>query len=150
MYKIQEENTLDAFLECLELGEQHYNEVEEKSDKLPYRVDKQMAVQLFNSGMIRVVTVRLEGELVGYYGNIISPDIFNSKIAARELGIYIKPEHRGGRLFLRLYKYTEACMRERGISEMYVMFKHGHNEKLPLKLGYEPTEIMYQKILIEE
>lgn len=147
MYNIKEESTLEVFHECLKMGEAHYNEVEDKSSHIPYNVDYELAETLIDLGLVVIVTARSEGQLLGYFVNLISKDFFTSRKEAKELGIYVRPEARGTSVFYRLVKKTEEIIAEKGVKSMYIMFKEGHDIGLAQKLGYDKTETVYQKIL---
>lgn len=147
MYKIEEESTFEVFMECLKMGEAHYNEVESKSSKIPYNVDYQLAETLIDLGLVVIMTARSEGSLVGYFVSLISKDFFTSRKEAKELGIYIAPDYRGTSLFFKLMKKTEKTLEDKGVKSIYIMFKEGHDKGLGPRLGYEKTETVYQKIL---
>lgn len=148
MYKVQEESSIEVFTECLLLGQSHYEEVEEKSNQIPYKVNYDMMKVMAAHGLISVVTVRdSEGVLAGYMGNLVGEDFFTSQLEAKELGIYLKPEARGGRVFLKMIGLMEKLMVDRGVVTQYLMFKEGHDAGFAERLGYVKTETVYQKLL---
>lgn len=148
MFKVQQESDFEVFKECLELGQRHYDEVEVKSNLIPYNVNYSLVKIMADHNLLCVVTARDEaGNLVGYLGNIIAEDFFTSKLEAKELGIYLSPEARGGRTFYKMLKLMEKLMVERGVSTQYLMFKEGHDSGFAERLGYVKTETVYQKIL---
>lgn len=147
MAKIQVEYSWETCLECIELGILHFNEVESKKDKIPYNVDKAMAKALFEADLLHIVTARDEGKLVGYFLSLVSPDLLTSELSAKEIGIFLHPDYRGSTLFIRMVKHTEKTLASLGIRQMLIMFKEGHNDQLPEKIGFEKTETVYQKIL---
>lgn len=148
MYKIQEENSIEVMEECLSMGREYYNEVESKSEVLPYNINPQPLEQLINAGMLWVITVRNEdGELLGFSSLLVTEDFLNQEYGAKEFCLYIKPEHRGGRAYIKLMRFIEDLCRLREIRTVVIGFKIGHNEQLAEKMGYEHTESIYQKIL---
>lgn len=147
MYSVQEESTMDVLNECLELARDHYYEVESKSKDIPYNIDRETAKVIIDLGLLTIITARKDGELVGYFGSIVSKDFFTSRVEARELGIYVKPECRKSSVFYRLMKKTEQVLADKGVKAIYIMFKEGHDVGLAGKLGYDKTETVYQKIL---
>lgn len=147
MYKIQEEDGLEVAMECIELGINHYYEVEDKSSIIPYNVNWDICKALVEHGLVLIVTVRDEaGTLVGYMINLISEDFMTSQIEAKEIGIYLSPEARGGRTFLKLLGFTQSALLDRGVKTQYIMFKEGHDSGMAERLGYRKTETVYQKI----
>ena len=148
MYKVQEESGVEVFTECLILGQKHYDEVEVKANIIPYNVNYDLMKMMAEYGLIVVVTVRDEqGILVGYMGNLVGEDFFTSQLEAKELGIYLSPEVRGGRVFLKMIRLMEQLMLERGVVTQYIMFKEGHDAGFAERLGYIKTETVYQKML---
>jgi hypothetical protein len=147
VYKIEEESNIDVFTECLLLGKDHYDEVESKANAIPYNVNYSLMKVMAENGLLSVVTVRDEGKLVGYMGNLVGEDFFTSRLEAKELGIYLAPEARKGTAFLRMMKKMEEVMKAKGVVTQYLMFKEGHDVGLAYKLGYTKTETIYQKHL---
>lgn len=147
MYKIQEESGVEVARECLELGRSHYYEVEKKSSVIPYNVNYDVVEALIEYDLVLIVTVRDEAEnLVGYMINLISEDFLTSQIEAKELGIFLSPEARGGRTFLKLLGLSQSLLLDRGVKTQYIMFKEGYDSGMAERLGYVKTETVYQKI----
>ena len=139
--------SLELFEEAMGLAKAHYEEVESKSDKLPFKFEPKVIETYISLGLLEVVTVRVGGELLGYFANVIQPEVFSEHLKAQELGIYLHPSVRRAGVCKRLFEVMEDHLRSIGVELQLVMFKHGHNDKLPLRLGYEVTEVVYQKIL---
>ncbi len=148
MYKIQEEDNLEAFKECLELGRLHYAEVEVKNDRIPYNYNFETIKALQSLGLLTVVTARGEdNSLLGYVAFFTGEDFQTSVVCARELGMFVKKEYRGTSLFYRMFKMAENCLKEKGVKAIYIMFKKGHDAGFAGRLGYELTETVYQKVV---
>ncbi|QZI86155.1 putative N-acetyltransferase domain-containing protein [Vibrio phage 172P1] len=148
MITIQEETTLGAVLESVALGVQHYNEVESKATSIGYNPDLAQFKALLELGMLLLVTARDENRnLVGYFCMITVDDILTGSPSAQELGIFVTKAYRGGSTFVRMERLMNHILKGRGYKEMRVMFKTGHNTDIPIRLGYEETERVYQKLL---
>lgn len=147
MYSIKEENTFEVAKEIFPLALAHYNEVEEKAGSIPYNPNWDTIKALFENDLVSLVVARKDGEVIGYFANLIAEDFFTSRVEAKELGIYIHPDYRGGRVFLKLLIASEVALRARKVSTWYITFKNGHNTLLPLRVGFAPTETSFQKIL---
>lgn len=147
MYKIQEESTLQAMDECLALGKDYYNEVESKHNHKPWKPNPHMVKTVLDLGLLHIITCRLGKELIGYTAFMVTEDFMTSESSAKELALYILPEYRGGRVFLKLMqKWEELCIML-GVGTLVLGFKLGHNDGLPERLGYQPTETIYQKFI---
>ena len=147
MYSIKEENRLEVLQECFGLCESHFYEVCSGHDLGDFNVDWDSLNILLSGGLISVVVARKEGKIAGYFMNIISKDLLTSRLVAKELAIYVDPAYKGSRLFLKMCHFVEALLKARGVTSQYMTFMVGHAEKLPLKLGYKPLEIAYEKNL---
>lgn len=147
MYSVQEENSFEVAVELFSLNQAHYDEIESKADVIPLNINWNIVKALFDQNLISLIVARENGVVVGYFANIIAEDFMTSRQEAKELGIYIHPDHRGGRLFIRLQQAVEEVLRARNVATQYITFKTGHNTLLPLRLGFAPTEMTFQKIL---
>jgi GNAT superfamily N-acetyltransferase len=143
--KIAEETSIATFIEAYALAKAHYEEVEDKD--IDFKFDLELMQKYLDLGLVYVITARKGGLLIGYFANFVGPDIFTSKIIAKELGIYLTPKYRGGRTFLRMLKAVEDEAKERGAYSQLIMFKKGHDSGLAPRLGYEHTETVYQKVM---
>ncbi len=146
MYKFSEETSLEVLEECYSLCESHFNEVGMEGS---FNVDWDSLRGFLQAGVLCVSLARHEGSIVAYYMNIVTKDFMTSDTVAKELSIYVAPAHRGGRLFFKLDKFNTALLVEKGVSVQYMTFMYGHNDKLPLRLGYSPLEITYKKVIGE-
>ncbi len=107
MYKIQEENNMDAVSDCLSLAKAHYYEVETKSEAIPFNLDLNAFDSLIKSGMLSLVVARKDGEAVGYMANLVVSDIMTSVKSASVLGIYLDPSVRCGKMFIKLLRASQ-------------------------------------------
>lgn len=150
MYDIKEETNAHTLAECLRLGALHYDEVfEHKKDSVPKNFNWQFLKICLDNGLMHIVTARKEGELVGYFADLVSPDMFSSTFVAKELAIFVMKEHRGSKLFGRMLQFVEDLLIKNGVTSQVLAFQKGFNEELPLSFGYRPTEVVYEKILGE-
>lgn len=147
MFDIKEENSIEVARELLPLLQPHYEEVEDKSEVIPLNVNWNLLESFFKAGIMCVITARVDNKIVGYFANILSEDFMTSTLSAREVGLYIDPEYRHTRLFLKLMSKTSDVLRNKGVVTQYITFKAGHNTDLPLRCGFTHTETTYQKIL---
>lgn len=142
MFDIKEENTVGALQECFNLCKEHFYEVG-GADK--FDPDWPALEGMLSLEMLSIIVARKEGVPVGYYMSVVTRDLLSPEIVGRELAIYVAKEYRGGRLFLKLMEAVEQILVARGVRKQYTTFIVGHNDKLPLRLGFSPTEITYSK-----
>lgn len=147
MFDISEENSMSTLEECFSLCQDHFYELGETHNFQPFNVDWATLETLLNANLLSILIARKEGVIVGYFMNVLNVDFMTSKLVAKELAIYVDKPHRGGRLFYRMVKETESLLKSKGVVTQYITFVDGHNEKMPLKLGFTPVEITYKKEL---
>lgn len=147
MYDLVEENSVEALEECYELCKNHFYELGEDHNFQPFEVDWSTLKAFLSAGMLSILIARKDGKIAGYFMNLLSKDFMTSKLIGKELAIYVDKPYRGGKLFLKMVKATEQLLKDRGAVTQYITFVEGHNEKLPLKLGFSPLEVTYKKDL---
>lgn len=125
----------------------HWEELALNKDKVP--LDPRYGVYLDRdaSGEVMCVTLRSAGELVGYFIGFVAPGLHYQTCLTLQLDIFwVKPEHRGRRGGLKLFRAVEAEARRRGVQRMFVGSKlHKDASRLFDALGYEPCEVYYTK-----
>lgn len=144
MFDIREENTIEALQECFNMCKEHFYEVGGTSKFDP---DWATLESMLSLGMLSVVVARRDSVPVGYYMSMVSRDLLSPEVVGRELAIYVGKQYRGGRLFLKLMEKVEQTLISRGVRKQYTTFIPGHNDKLPLRLGFSPAEITYSKLI---
>lgn len=142
MYKVEVLSRLEDVKACFHLGKKHYKEVEEEFSHLPYQPNEKMIERLFEAGMLSIVVVFDGPILVGYVGNIISPDIFTDSLHAREVGMYVRPDYRGKGVFKALLEGSKSELTKLGVDSHFIVFKEGYEHTVPE--GYEKTETVYR------
>lgn len=147
MYRLSEENTLEALEECFELCQRHFYELGGDHNFQPFEVDWTTLKSFLSANLLSVLVARKDEVVVGYFMNLVSKDFMTSKLVGKELAIFVDKPYRGGRLFMKMVKATEQLLKDRGVVTQYITFVEGHNDKLPLKLGFSPLEITYKKDL---
>lgn len=95
----------------------HYTEMSEGDDYGPPNIDWDSYLAASHAGLCRVVTVRDNGNLVGYSVYSIGTNLrYKHLIEAASAGIFIEKEYRG-RLGDRLVKKADEYLRNLGIHE---------------------------------
>lgn len=149
MFNVQEENTEEALMECIEMGAQNqYNEIIQKNAKVSMKLDTILMAKILKAGMIKLVTARDEdGKCIAYFCNLIDTDWLTSKKMGKELAIFVKPEYRKSGVFSEMLKLQEKICVDLGVVTQVLEFQMKHNDKLPLSHDYTPTGIVYEKHL---
>lgn len=99
--------------------------------------------------MLRVITVRADGELVGYMVFVVQPHLhYKSCLTASEDIYYLRPDMRQGRIGLKMFKYAEEALRRIGVQRIVIHTKvHMDNSRLLEYLDYKLTDKLFSKIV---
>jgi hypothetical protein len=127
----------------------HWNELGLTKDAVPIDFDWQRFFEQERIGRLHTVTVRKDGQLVGYHISFIgSHPHYKSTIHAMVDLYYLLPELRAGRVGLKMFKFAEEKLKEIGVVKVYtgckVKFDH---TRLFEYLGYELSDYQFIKIL---
>ena len=148
--KIQEEIiTWDLIEEIKPLLQEHYEEICEYKDIMKLNPDYNKYLELQKLGMLHTVTVRDEGKLIGY---AITFTIKNLHYQDCLMGLndilFISKPYRNGSLAIRLLKYVEDALKNKGVQILHyhIKVKHDH-ARLFEKLGYVCIEKLYGRSL---
>ena len=100
-------------------------------------------------GMLRCVSCRNDGELIGYIIFMISPHLhYKSCITAIEDVYFVKKEFRKGRVGIKLFQYAEQVLKHCKVDRVIVHTKiHLDNSRLLEYLGYKQTDKVFTKML---
>lgn len=148
MYKVQVEEDFEVVKQCIEMGHQQFDEVVGDKGEVKWDLDLKMLELLCKSGLIHLVVARDEdNNIVGYFCNLINLDLFTRVYKARELAIFVHPAHRKSGVFKQMLEEMEELLIYNGVKAQQLVFQKGHNEKMPLKFGYTPLEVAYEKFL---
>lgn len=147
MITCQVENWSDVKTEAMPLWEPHYDEVGQNKAKMRLNPDIKKLDNFEAQGMLHIVTVRQDGELVGYHAAIIDTLLHYKDILAAHGDLYwIRKDCRNGGIPLKLFKKVEQTLKALGVQVMYDATKlYLDHDRLFTHLGYKAIERKYSK-----
>lgn len=96
-----------------------------------------------------VLVAEAGGQLVGVLAFVVTEHFFTTDKIAADLGVYVKPEHRGTPAFARLVRAFEQAAGEQGVVEKTLGVSTGiHTEQTAgalERLGYERCSVGLRK-----
>jgi len=136
------------FRELAPILPEHYEELCVTKD-FPLEPDLAAYERLRVAGMLKAVTCRNDGELVGYIIFIVQPHLhYMSCITAFEDLYYVKKEYRKGRTGIKLFQFSEEVLKDAGVRRIIMHTKiHMDNSRLFEYLGYKNTDKLFTKLL---
>lgn len=129
----------------------HWEELALNKDNVPLDPDWERYASIDALGQLSIVTVRVQGRLVGYCAMVIQVGLhYRTCLEARMDVFWIAPEYRGRMGGVRLFKAVEAELKRRGVKRLYVGSKlHRDSSRLFQAMGYTPVEQWFSKWLGE-
>ena len=124
----------------------HYEELT-ISKNFPLSPDYARYAKMAEMGILKLLTCRKDGELIGYVLMIIGPMLhYQTCIVAHEDIYYLKKEHRSGRIGVKLFQFVEDEMKKLGVDRIIMGTKvYSDNSKLFEYLGYRFYEKLFTK-----
>jgi len=129
----------------------HYDELCVTKD-FPLDPDYEAYKRLSSTGMLRCITCRADGELIGYIIFMIQPHLhYKACKTAFEDVYFVKKKYRLGRVGIRLFQYAESVLKGIGVNRIIMHTKiHMDNSRLFEYLDYKMTDKVFTKILSTE
>ena len=149
------EYKVELFSDCIEemkpLLEKHYLEVALYQDKIDLNPDYDKYFEIEDAGMLHLVTAREEGQLIGYFLSLVTPNMHYSDhhYALNDI-LYVAEEYRKSGVGASMFSYAEKCLKEKGVSVIVIHMK----TELPFDslcetLEYDYSERIYTKYIGE-
>ena len=130
---------------------EHYEELCVTKD-FPLSPDYEAYGRLCMAKMLKCITCRIDGQLVGYAIFIVQPHLhyMSCKTAFEDI-YFLKKEFRQGRNGVRLFQHAERVLKGEGVNRIIMHTKiHMDNSRLFEYLGYKHTDKLFTKILSTE
>lgn len=148
MIVYEDVNGIDFIDEFERILPEHYEELS-VTKEFPLEPNWDAYRAYANGGMLRTITCRNDGELIGYIVFFIQPHPhYKSCITAYEDVYYIRKDYRKGRVGIKLFQYAEKVLKERGVHRMVIHTKvHLDNSRLLEYMDYKLTDKLFSKLL---
>ena len=131
------------------IGRDHYDEIALNKRVMVYAPDAERFQRLEDSGHLLTLCVFDDGKVVGYSVNLISTHLhYRELVVCHNDMLYIVPEHRRGRLGLKLIRATQAAAKDRG-AQLLTWHAKEHTTLADLlpKLGCGVQDILFSEVL---
>jgi len=145
---------VESMDECLEdmrhLWMVHWEEIALDRDKIALEPDIETFRVLEDAGGLHIVVARDEADqVVGYHVSVVRPHLhYRSSLTAYVDMYFIHPEHRRGRVGIKLFLFAEQTLRELGVQRIYTGTKlHKDVGRLLEFIGHKETERLYTKFI---
>lgn len=149
MVTFQEESLREVALEVQSLLREHWEEIALNKDVIKLDPDWEKYEQLAEGGILRILTARADGKLVGYYVSVVTPHLhYRGSLTAFGDIFYLKKEYREGLIGYRMLKANDKMLKGHGVQRILAMEKlHQPLGQLWKRLGYTHVENVYSKVI---
>jgi len=145
----KEEQYNDVINEIKPLLEHHYEEIALDKDVIKLNPDYDMYKKLCDSGVMKIITARDDGKLVGYLIAIIKYHLhYKDSLTAIDDIFYLDKSYRKGLTGVKLFIKTEEILKKYGVQRVVLNTKLHHDVGAIFdRLGYKETERVFTKII---
>ncbi len=125
----------------------HYDRLALEQDRVPLDPQYEVYAAFEKAGVLSLVTLRSDGELVGYWVSMVAPGLHYATCLTATMDIwFIHPDHAGRTAALRLIRAVEDEMKRRGVQRWFAGEKlHAPCGRLYEAMGMEKIETTYSK-----
>lgn len=137
------------------LFKRHWLEIGVNRDQVPLDPDWARYFDYDLLGLLRTLTVRSNGALVGYVVILVGPHMHYASTLWAQYDLYwLDPAYRQGWSGVKMFTEAERALREWGVKVVNINMKihfdlsnDGRMRKLLARLGYKPRDVVYAKVL---
>jgi len=123
----------------------HYEELALNRDKVPLSPQYEEYLRRDALGMVVTITLRKDGQLVGYWIGFKAPALHYSTCLTLHMDIFfVHPDYRDGSAGIKLFKAMEKEAKRQGVQRLFVGSKvHKDASRLFEALKYTKVETTY-------
>ncbi|WP_426106346.1 GNAT family N-acetyltransferase [Massilia sp. TSP1-1-2] len=127
----------------------HYTELALNQDQVPLSPRYDVYIKNERADALLFVTLRDDGDLVGYFIGFIGPGLHYSTCLTCTMDIfYVRKDKRKGTAGVRMFRFVEAELRRRGVDRWFMGSKVSADASaLFRRIGAEKVETYYSKWL---
>tara|TARA_E500000318_G_C3395514_1_gene147689 strand:- start:67 stop:537 length:471 start_codon:yes stop_codon:yes gene_type:complete len=131
------------------LLEEHWEEIALNKDKIKLNPDWDLYRKIYEDGSLGIYTAREDGQLVGYFVVIVTPNIhYKDHLFATNDIIFLRKDHRKGRTGINLIKFAEDDLKKFNVSVMVINVKtHKPFDRVLEWLGFKKIEHNFSKYI---
>lgn len=149
-YTIQAERLRDVIDELSPLHEAHWSETERARIGLTMNPDYEAMLRDEKAGRLLQFTARKDGLIAAHLRLYLCRSRHTQTLFSEEDALYVKPEHRGGFLVMRLLHFAERALLSLGISEIRANSKLVNRADVLMKrMKYTPVALQFVKFISE-
>jgi hypothetical protein len=149
-FVIRAEQFVKVLPELRPLHEEHWIETEKYRHQLELKPDYDAMAERERAGRLLQITARREGMLAGHLRLYLGQSLHTQTLFAEEDTLFLRKQHRGSFLALKMMRYGEAALLRLGVREIRANSKRTNNaDVLMRRLGYDVVAMQFVKFFQE-
>ena len=144
------EETFDQVIDEIKpLLEDHWEEIALNKEVIKLNPNYEMYEKLCNSGVMKIITARNDGKLIGYCICIIAYNLhYKDSLTATNDIFFISKDYRKGSTGVKLFIKNEEILKSYGVQRLIMNTKvHQDVGAIFERLGYKQTERVFGKLI---
>jgi len=144
------EETFDQVIDEIKpLLEDHWEEIALNKEVIKLNPNYEMYEKLCHAGVMRIVTARDDGKLIGYCICIIAYNLhYKDSLTATNDIFFISKDYRKGSTGVKLFIKNEEILKSYGVQRLIMNTKvHQDVGAIFERLGYKQTERVFGKLI---
>jgi predicted acetyltransferase len=127
----------------------HWEEVALDKDVIKLNPDYDKYLELSYKDILHCVTVREDGQMVGYHLSFIMPHLhYKDSLTAFTDIFFLRKDKRKGTIGIKLLKFMEQSLKEKNVQKIYMGTKlHIDISPILTHLGYRQIEKSFAKVI---
>ena len=149
MINYQEETYSQVIDEIKPLLEDHWEEIALNKEVIKLNPNYEMYEKLCNAGVMKIITARNDGKLIGYCICIIAYNLhYKDSLTATNDIFFISKDYRKGSTGVKLFIKNEEILKSYGVQRLIMNTKvHQDVGAIFERLGYKQTERVFGKLI---
>jgi len=146
-FTIRAERFSEIFEELEPIHEEHWQETEKHRHGLVLNPTYDLLFARERAGqLVQIVARAADGSIAGHVRMYLGTSVHTGTLFAEEDTLFVRPQHRGGYLVVRLLRYAERAVRQLGAREIRADSKLINNaDVLMRRLKYKPVALKFHK-----
>ena len=149
MIEYKEETYSQVIDEIKPLLEDHWEEIALNKEVIKLNPNYEMYEKLCNAGVMKIITARNDGKLIGYCICIIAYNLhYKDSLTATNDIFFISKDYRKGSTGVKLFIKNEEILKSYGVQRLIMNTKvHQDVGAIFERLGYKQTERVFGKLI---
>jgi GNAT superfamily N-acetyltransferase len=147
--KFKQELLYSCYNDAQGLFKLHWDDLALNKDVIKLNPNYEAYEAAEKAGILKIFTARADGILVGYFAALVQSGLhYQDHIFAHNDVLFLHKSHRKGMMGAKLIRFAENCLKQDGVSMLFINTKvHAPFDPLLKRMKYQHVENIYSKRL---